>query len=226
MAVEIKMTSELSKPSLVMCVYGQGGVGKTTLGSTAPKPVFIDAEESSKALGARGINVAVANVKSWKDVQDAWVEILKSDYQTVIIDPIDAFLGLLIDEVKGSGDMSLRLWGVAKERMRRFVWSVKSSGKHVVFIAHETKDKDDEKILRSPKLSANLSDELVNLCDVVGHLRIGEGGKRELLVQPKEKYTAKDRFDALGDIVKDPNITKMIASVHAAYDKPPFESNK
>ncbi len=223
MAVEIKMTSQLNKPTLVFCCYGAGGVGKTTLGSTAPGVVMIDAEESSKALGARGIDVAVANVKSWKDVQEAWGAISKSEYQTVVIDPVDAFLGLLIDEVKGSGDMSLRLWGVAKDRMKKFVWAVKSSGKHVVFIAHEEEKPDEDKILRRPKLSANLSSELVNLCDVVGHLRIGEGGKRELLVQPKEKYTAKDRFAALGDVIKEPNVTQMIKTIHAAYDKPPFE---
>lgn len=224
--MEIIRTSQMTKPSIVMTIYGKAGVGKTTLATTAPNPVLIDAEESSKALGARGIDVAVANVKSWKDVQDAWGVISKSEYETVVIDPVDAFLGLLIDETKGGGDMSLRLWGVAKERMRKFIWAVKSSGKHVLFIAHEAKDKDDEKILRSPKLSANLSDELVNLCDVVGHLRIGEGNKRELLVQPKEKYDCKDRFAALGDSVKDPNVTKMIATIHAAFDKPPFESKK
>jgi phage nucleotide-binding protein len=221
--IEIKRTSGQDKPSLVMCVYGQGGSGKSTLASTAPRPVFLDAEEGTKALGARGIDVAVVQVKSWKDVQEAWGLIKASpDYDTVVVDPIGAFIGLLIDEIKGGGDMSIGKWGIAKDKMSKFIWAVKSSGKHVVFVAHEAKDKDEDKLIRSPKLSANLSDDLVNLCDVVGHLRVGKDGKRELLVQPRDKYNAKDRFDALGVTITDPNVTAMIATIHASYDKPPF----
>jgi hypothetical protein len=172
MALELKMTTEMAAPSLVLCVYGQGGIGKTTLAASAPNPVFIDAEEGTKGLGSRGISVPVYQVKSWKEVQEAWGLIKNNPaFETVVVDPIGAFLNLLIDEVKGgNSDMSLRLWGTAKERMRKFIWAVKLSGRHVIFIAHEGKDKDEEKILRSPELAANLSKELINLCDVVGHL--------------------------------------------------------
>jgi hypothetical protein len=44
------------------------------------------------------------------------------------------------------------------------------------------------------------------------------------LVQPTEKWVAKDRFDALGDKVAAPNVSEMVALIHAAYDKPPFVS--
>ena len=223
--IEIKRTKDLDKPSLVMCVYGQGGVGKTTLATTAPRPVFLDAEEGTKALGARGIDVAVVRVKTWKDVQEAWGLISKSeDYDTVVVDPVGAFINLLIEEIKGGGDMSIGKWGIAKDKMSKFIWAVKSSGKHVVFIAHESKDKDEDKMLRSPKLTANLSDDLVNLCDVVGHLRITKDGKRELLTQPRDKYAAKDRFDSLGVTNVDPNVTEMIARIHAKYSEEPFKS--
>lgn len=223
MAIEIKRTKDQDKPKLVATFYGPGGVGKTTLASTAPRPIFLDAEEGCKALGARGIDVAVVQVKTWKDVQEAWGIIKASpDYDTVVVDPVGAFIGLLIEEIKGGGDMSLAKWGIAKDKMSKFIWAVKSSGKHVIFIAHEAKDKDEDKMLRSPKLSANLSDDLVNLSDVVGHLRVSKDGKRELLVQPRDKYNAKDRFSALGVIVENPNVTDMIATIHASYDKPPF----
>jgi phage nucleotide-binding protein len=225
MAVQIIRTSEMTKPSLVLTIYGQGGTGKTTLAATSPSPIFLDAEEGTKALGARGIDVPVVNVKHWKDVQEAWGLISAStDYQTVVIDPMDAFLNLLVEDLKGGGDMTLQKWGFAKDRLRKFIWAVKKSGKHVVFVAHEDEKEDEGKLVRRPKLAANMSGELVDLCDVVGHLRVGEGGKRELLVQPTEKWVAKDRFAALGDKVAAPNVSEMVALIHAAYDKPPFVS--
>lgn len=222
MSIQIIRSTEQKEPRLVMTVYGPGGVGKTTLAATAPKPIFIDSEEGSKALGARGIDVPIINVKSWKDVGEAFALIKDStDYQTVVIDPVDRFLDLLMDEVKNGGDMNLKKFGEVKDRMKRFIWAVKGCGKHVVFVAHEAKAKDDDQQLRSPLLHVNLSDELVNLCDVVGHLRVDAEGKRSLRVQPEPKYVAKDRFGALSHLVTDPNIETIIKNIHARFETKP-----
>jgi hypothetical protein len=69
-------------------------------------------------------------------------------------------------------------------------------------------------------LHVNLAKELVNLCDVVGHLRVDNEGTRALRVQPEPKYEAKDRFDALGQLIKNPNIADIIAHIHAKYTQP------
>lgn len=227
MPVSIIRSTDAKAPALVMCLYGKGGVGKTTLATTAPDPIFIDAEQGTKSLGARGIDVPIIHVSSWTDVIDAW-KLIKDDkaFKTVVVDPIDKFLDLLIDSEKAGGEMNIKRWGAVKDRMRRFVWAVKDSGKHVIFIAHEDKDKDDDQQLRRPKLAVNLSGELVDLCDVVGYLRVGDAKKRTLVVQPEPKYEAKDRFDVLGDTIEEPNVKEIVAKIHAAYNKPPFEEKK
>lgn len=223
--IAIKRTSETGKPSLVLTIYGQGGVGKSTLAATAPAPIFIDAEEGVKAFRARGIDVPVISVKTWDDVRQAWELIAdKPEYQTVVIDPMDEFLNMLIEQVSGGGSMSLPKWGEAKNVMRKFIRAVKNSGKHVVFVAHETEKVDGDVLIREPKLAANLSGELVDLCDVVGHLRIDKSGARVLRVQPEEKYRAKDRYDAFKNVIEKPDVSKMVAAIHVAYDKPPFEN--
>ena len=225
MPISIVRSTEAKSPSLVLCLYSQGGVGKTTLATTSPKPIFIDAEDGTKALGARGIDVPIVHVKTWNDVTEAWMLIKDNkDYETVVIDPIGSFLDALVEQVKNGADMNLKKWGEAKDRMRRFIWAVKNSGKHVIFVAHEKEEKDDEVVLRRPMLQANLWQELVNLCDVVGHLRVDDKGVRTLRVQPEQKYYAKDRFDALGSLVQDPNVTRIIGLIHASYEKPPFET--
>lgn len=223
MSVKITRTTDEKTPSLVMCLYGPGGVGKTTLATTAPKPILIDSERGSKALGARGIDMPVIHVESWLDVIEAWKLVKDNkDYETVVIDPIDRFLDLLITDEKAGGDMSIKKWGSVKDRMRKFIWAVKDSGKHVVFVAHETLDKDEDQQLRKPKLQVNLSGELVDLCDVVAHMRVNSEKQRALLIQPEPKVEAKDRFDAFPSLIEKPNLTEMIKTIHEAYNKPPF----
>jgi len=224
MPVEIKRTSTMTAPSLVLCVYGQGGVGKTTLAATAPKPIIIDSEEGVKAFRARGIDVPYIAVSSWKDVREAWKLIQESDeYETIVVDPVGVFMNLIIDDVSGGGSMNIGKWGTAKKNMREFIWAIKSSGKHAVFVAHEEETPDEDALIRAPKMATKLSSELVDMCDVVGHLRVGEGGQREMLVQPDTKYKAKDRYDAFDVILENPNITEMITAIHAKYEEPPFE---
>ena len=47
---------KIVKPSILMCVYGEGGVGKTTFCSTAPNPIMADCENGAKYFGLRGKN--------------------------------------------------------------------------------------------------------------------------------------------------------------------------
>lgn len=227
MPISIVRSTDAKTPSLILCIYSMGGVGKTTLATTAPKPILLDSENGSKALGARGIDLPIIHVKSWVDVQDAW-KLVKDDdhFATIIVDPVGTFLDLLVDYTKAGGEMNLKKWGDAKLSMKRFIQTVKDSGKHIVFVAHEKEEKDDDQVLRRPLLQANLWNELVNACDVVGHLRVDATGKRSLRVQPEQKYYAKDRYDALGENIESPNITNMIAKIHSAYNKPPFEDTK
>ena len=58
----IKSTDPQSKPKIIMLVYGQGGVGKTTFSSTAPKPLLIDCENGAKYFGLRGIKMDIARL--------------------------------------------------------------------------------------------------------------------------------------------------------------------
>lgn len=57
-----------AKPSVVMMVYGEGGVGKTSFASTSPNPILADCENGAKYFGLRGIKIDVARVQSWSDM--------------------------------------------------------------------------------------------------------------------------------------------------------------
>lgn len=78
-------------------LYGEAGLGKTTFAAGAPKPYFIDVEKGSR----RFASVARYFPESWKDIL-ARVErltVAKHDYQTLVIDTLDAAEMLLWDLV-------------------------------------------------------------------------------------------------------------------------------
>jgi len=214
------------KPSLVMMCYGEGGVGKTTFGSTAPKPILLDFENGSKYFGLRGISLDVVNVQSWNEIENSKVEIaniLKGNkYETIIVDPIgeamDKLKRYMIETkqsklVQSDGSPTMAGWGWMKKRMREFVNWLRTSGKNVIIIAHLAEEKDEDRIVKRPKIETKLSDDLVNMVDVVGYMTvINDNGaeKRVIIVDPSnDKYTAKDRTGQLGKIIE-PDFAKIV----------------
>lgn len=210
------------KPSLVMLLYGEGGVGKTTFGSTAPKPILADCEGGAKYFGLRGISMDVAQIEKWSDMKD-FLEVIK-DYETIIIDPI----GELMDKLKRfminmgdsklvqkDGSPTMAGWGWLKKTMRDYLKVLRDSGKNVLIIAHLDERADEDRIVKRPKIETKLSDELVAMVDVVGYMTVinDEGNdKRIIIVDPSnDKYTAKDRTGQLGKIIE-PDFTKIIAA--------------
>ena len=201
------------KPSILMVVYGEGGVGKTTFAATAPRPIIADCENGSKYFGLRGIAADVALIEKWDDMQEFMQIALTEDYDTVIIDPIGELMEKLIAYMRNRADSKLVQrdgnptmagWGWLKSTMRTFLKTMRDSGKHIVIVAHVQEKDDDGRVIKRPMVATRLSEELVNLVDIVGYMTTindTETGdtKRLIIVDPaSDKYVAKDRTGRLG----------------------------
>lgn len=210
------------KPSLVMLVYGEGGVGKTTFASTGPKPLIIDCEGGAKYFGLRGINVDVAQVKAWSEMKDVLTIIKQDTYDTIVIDPIGELMDKLKRHMLNMGDSKLVQkdgsptmagWGFLKKTMRDYLKVLRDSGKHIILVAHIEEKSDEDRMIKRPKVETKLSDELVTMVDVVGYMTMvqNEGEtKRVIIVDPSnDKYTAKDRTGQLGTVIE-PDFTKIV----------------
>ena len=213
----------IQKPSIVMMVYGEGGVGKTTFTSTAPKPLLADCEGGAKYFGLRGIKMDVALIEKWSDMEEFLLLAKTEKYETVIIDPI----GELMDKLKRfmiakndrklvqqDGSPTMTGWGWLKTTMRMYLKALRDAGKHVIIIAHVSEGKDEERLVKRPMIETKLSEELVNMVDIVGYMTIvkAEDGedKRVIIVDPtSDKYTAKDRTGQLGKYIE-PDFTKIV----------------
>src|SRR3990167_11388695 len=84
----INTSDSMARPSVVALVYGEGGVGKTTFAATAPKPLLVDCENGAKYFGLRGIEVDVAKVSQWSDMEGLFDIAKSGPYAPIIIDPL------------------------------------------------------------------------------------------------------------------------------------------
>ena len=224
------------KPSVVMMLYGEGGVGKTTFGASAPKPIIADCENGAKYFGMRGISVDVAQIEKWADMRE-FLDYVKIDkVETIVVDPMGELMDKLKRHMLARGDTKLVQkdgsptmagWGWLKKTMRDFIKVLRDTGKNVILIAHLEENKDEDRIVKRPKIETKISDDIVNMVDVVGYMTVvqeeGET-KRIIIVDPgNDKYTAKDRTGQLGRVIE-PDFSKIVKACQGtetfAWSKP------
>jgi len=163
MAINLK---SLSKPSgqrpIIATIFGEGGLGKTTLAAMFPKPVFIRTEDGTASLTGND-NVSLFPVAtSTQDVLDA-IETLgteKHEFKTLVIDSITQLATLIESEIVATDPKAKSInqagggygagYGAASERhrvVREYAGGLANeAGMNVVFIGHadtETLDLPD-----------------------------------------------------------------------------------
>ena len=80
-----------------MVIYGVEGVGKTTFGAAAPKPIFLPTEDGLDAVKVDSFPL----LKSWGELEDAITVLAKEDhdYQNVVLDSADWAETLMCNQV-------------------------------------------------------------------------------------------------------------------------------
>ncbi len=127
-------------------IYGPEGVGKTTLASLTPEPVFLDTEGGTHHLDVVRLDAA----SSWEEIKAAIAQLAKAGhpYKSLIIDTADWLEKRLAEHLcrKANKD-SIEDYGYGKgwvllaEEFARFLSSLDAliaRGMHVVFLAHAT----------------------------------------------------------------------------------------
>lgn len=72
----IRKSNQLEIPSTVkMMIYGQAGMGKSTVALSAPKPLLLDFDNGVKRMNMAHLeSVDTVQVTSWTDVQQVLQE--------------------------------------------------------------------------------------------------------------------------------------------------------
>lgn len=209
----IKRPSELSvKDTLTAIIYGQPGIGKTTLACSAPSPVLLDYDGGiSRVNGAHQVDTV--QVTSWDDTQTALDEIRKAGtYRTIIIDTVGKMLAYMEDYIKQTnpqmkqrdGSLSLKGYGVRKQMFLQLLKDVSVMGMNIIFVAHEKEERQGDDTRVRPEISGSAASDLVKEMELVGYMQ-AIGTDRTITFDPSERYYTKNTCNMHG-IIKVPEV--------------------
>lgn len=127
-----------------ICIYGPEGIGKSTLASYAPKPLFLDTE-----MGTGQLEVDRLDVQMLDHISYTINEVLNNpgEYQTVVLDTADNLWRLCADSIvaenKGWKDIEAPGYGkgysMAADRFRLMLGQFDrliNAGVNVVIVSH------------------------------------------------------------------------------------------
>lgn len=144
MRLENVVAGKLHKPLVVVC-YGPEGVGKSSFGAGAPKPIFLGAEDGTAQLDVKRFPAP----ERWGDIREA-VRVLTADahdYQTLVVDTLDWVEPMLWSHIcERDGQLNIEAYGYGKGYQVAFdEWRIlladlermiKAKSMNVVLLAH------------------------------------------------------------------------------------------
>ena len=178
-------------------IYGQPGIGKSTLALSYPNPLMIDCDRGIHRVDTSVLSDTV-EVNNWEDVDEVLNEDL-SPYQTIIFDTggklIDFMTEFLIRMnpklTQTDGTFSLKGYGARKQMFSQLLTRLQTMRKHVVFVAHEREERDGENRFVRPEIGGSSGNDLIKELDLVGYIE-AVGTKRTIHFNPTEKFYAKN----------------------------------
>jgi hypothetical protein len=185
MALKITRASEpLTVDQLVVCIYSPPGLGKSTLGFSAHKPILLDFDKGAHRAANRQDSV---QVNEWREVTEISADDL-ADYQTVVVDTAGRALDLLSADIirrnpkmGRAGALTLQGYGALKSEFTSWLKHIRTMGKDVVLIAHSSEDKSGDDLIERIDMQGGSKGEVYKVADAMGRLSMVPGKKFPVL---------------------------------------------
>lgn len=196
----IKKPNELtqSKIKLKGLVYGQPGVGKTSLALSAPKPLLIDFDNGLRRV-AKQYQTDSVQIESYQNLLDILTKEDISGYETIVIDTLGKTIDRMGDWLaisnpklkQSDGQLSQKGWGSIKGEFQRLLKLLEGKSKSVIFVSHEREEKVDDKVNKRIDVSGSAGKDVIKELDFVGYMSI-QGGKRTIDLSPNDNFYTKN----------------------------------
>lgn len=192
----IRKSNELVIPTTVkMMIYGQAGMGKSTVALSAPKPLLLDFDNGVKRMNMAHLeNIDTVQVASWSDVQQVLQEDL-SAYQTIVVDTIGKMMDFIITYKCGGRQPSIRDWSGINAEFSWMTRSLSNLNKHIIFVAHRDTRKEGDDTVFIPALREKSYNSIVTELDLLGYLEMkSERGiqRRTITFDPTSRNDGKN----------------------------------
>jgi GTPase SAR1 family protein len=217
----MKIVRGKQKSAARVVLYGTEGIGKTTLASQFPNPLFLDTEDGSKHL-----DCARVVCSDWITLEATMHDLVRDaqGFETVVIDSADWMERIMIEQiVRQAGKKSIEDFGFGKgyihvqERVAKFLAiadQLISRGINVVFVAHSKvqrtspPDQTDGYDRYELKLTKQVAPLLREWCDLLlftnyktklvegsdGRIKASGGKERVMYAERAAAWDAKNRF--------------------------------
>ena len=234
----IKKPNELQvKKTLSALIYGQPGMGKTTLALSAPHPLLLDFDGGVHRVNAAH-RVDTVQITKWEEVDEVMQSPEIADYATFVIDTAGKMLSFMDKYImqnnqkmrKADGTLCLQGYGVRKNMFINFVNQVSLMGKSVIFVAHEREEKNGEEKQIRPEIGGSSAGDLIKELDLVGYME-AIGKKRTISFNPCEKFYGKNTcnlpermeipiiINDKGDVTGENNFMTNIINTYSKYQE-------
>ena len=204
----IKASESIIISQLILVIYGQPGIGKSTLGFTAENPLLLDFDKGAYRAANRQ---DIVPITSWADA----TQISEKDllpYKTVIVDTVGRALdfitaSLLKENSKWNfnGALTLQGYGILKSRFTTWLNTLKIMGKDVVLIVHSSEEKKGDEFLERLDVQGGSKSEIYKQADAMGRIYI-ENKIRMISFSPTD--TAFGKNPANLDVLQIPNVSE------------------
>lgn len=175
MAIKIITADDPIKvETLITTIYSNPGLGKTTLGFTANKPILLDFDHGAYRAANRGDSV---KIESWEDVAGMTETDLKP-YATIVVDTVGRALDFLSADIisknskmgQSDGSLTLKGYGALKARFTTWLKTLRLMGKDIVLIAHSTEEKSGDDLIERLDIQGGSKGEVYKVSDAMGRL--------------------------------------------------------
>lgn len=194
--------SKLEAPKAVIgMLYGQPGSRKTTTALSAPNPVLLDFDKGLHRVKPQ-YRVPSLQVESYDEVLELLDSGELAGFSTIVIDTggklVDRICEYVIRQNPKNGrpghGPSQQGWGEVKTVFGAFVKRVRALGLSVIFVCHESEEKNGEDTIKRPDIAGGSRKDVVKELDFMGYVEL-QGEQPVISFNPSGKFYAKNSFE-------------------------------
>lgn len=195
----VKRRNEINVPRNVkVMIYGQAGMGKTTLALSAPKPVLFDFDNGVNRLNVNHTeSIGIVQFNNWHEVHDLLTAQASelAEFETIVVDTVGKMMDAIIAQRCNGGQPRLQDWSYINNEFKWFTSAVTALGKHVIFVAHRDTRTDNDSVVFIPALREKSYNSIVTDLDLLGYVEMkNENGRqvRSITFDPTNRNDGKN----------------------------------
>ncbi len=206
-------TKDIKANKLKVLCYGKSGTGKTMFAGTFPKPYFFDTDNGVLSLRGSTSDIDydtysdtdLARPTATQLIEKKIGELQKDcPYETIVVDSLTTVADLAMNRIlfingRAKAVPQQQDWLQQMNWLRNFVLTLLAMPKHVVVVAHEQIDRDENlgSLQALPLVTGKLAGKIGLYFDEVYSAQCVTKGKEteyRLLTRGNSIYTAKSRL--------------------------------